>query len=51
MLIGTQSFPSGGRLTVVATPPSGVSGASGAPLSGTTVFAISKNGSTITPSN
>jgi Carboxypeptidase regulatory-like domain len=49
-LIGTQAFPTGGKLTVVGTPPYGVSGASGAPLSGTTVFAISKKGSTITPS-
>jgi hypothetical protein len=49
-LIGTQAFPTGGRLTIVSTPASGVTGASGAPISGTTVFAISKAGKTITPS-
>jgi hypothetical protein len=45
-LIGTQAFATGGRLTV----ESGVAGASGAPVGGTTVFAISKKGNTITPS-
>jgi RHS repeat-associated protein len=49
-LIGTQAFSTGGKLTVVGTPPNGVSGASGAPLAGTTVFAISKKGNAITPS-
>ena len=48
-LIGTQSFPTGGRLTIVNTPPGGVTGLSGALLAGTTVFAISKKGTTITP--
>ena len=48
-LIGTQTFPTGGKLTVVNRPPGGVSGATGAPLGGTTVFAISKTGRTITP--
>jgi hypothetical protein len=48
-LIGTQAFSTGGKLTVVGTPPNGVSGASGAPLAGSTVFAISKKGNTITP--
>jgi hypothetical protein len=50
-LIGTQAFPSGGKLTVLGTPPNGVNGASGAPLGGATVFAISKNGKTITASH
>ena len=50
-LIGTQTFPTGGQLTVVNRPPSGVTGASGAPLGGTTVFAISKKGTTITPTS
>jgi hypothetical protein len=48
-LIGTQTFPTGGRLTIVNRPPGGVAGASGAPLAGTTVLAISKKGSTIRP--
>jgi hypothetical protein len=48
-LIGTQAFSNGGKLTVVGTPPNGVSGASGAPLAGSTVFSISKKGSTISP--
>ncbi len=45
-LIGTQAFATGGQLTV----ESGVTGATGAPVGGTTVFAISKKGNTITPS-
>ncbi len=45
-LIGTQAFPTGGQLTI----ESGVTGATGAPIGGTTVFAISKNGKAITPS-
>jgi hypothetical protein len=49
-LIGTQAFPTGGQLTIVSGPSGGVTGASGAPVSGTTVFAISKKGNTITPS-
>ena len=48
-LVGTQAFATGGKLTVVGTPPNGVSGASGAPLAGTNVFAISKKGNSITP--
>jgi hypothetical protein len=47
MLIGTQAFATGGQLTV----ESGVTGATGAPVGGTTVFAISKMGNTITPSS
>jgi hypothetical protein len=50
-LVGKQAFATGGQLTVIGTPPSGVSGATGAPLGGTTVFAISKNGKTIAPSH
>jgi hypothetical protein len=48
-LIGTQTFPTGGQLTIVNRPPGGVAGASGAQFAGTTVFAISKKGSTIRP--
>jgi hypothetical protein len=47
-LIGKQTFPTGGQLTIVSGPSGGVTGASGAPLSGTTVFAISAKGRTIT---
>jgi sugar lactone lactonase YvrE len=50
-LIGKQAFPTGGKLTVIGTPPNGVSGASGALLGGPTVFGISKNGKTIAPSH
>ncbi len=48
-LIGTQAFPTGGRLTVLSGSPGEVSSASGTPLEGTTVFAISKKGTTINP--
>ena len=48
-LIGKQTFPTGGRLAVVSTASGGVTGASGGPISGHTVFAISKNGKAITP--
>ena len=48
-LIGKQTFPTGGRLTIVSTASGGVAGASGAPISGHTVFTISKNGKAITP--
>jgi hypothetical protein len=41
-LVGTQTFPTGGQLTIV-------SRASGARVGGATVFAISKKGNTITP--
>jgi len=47
-LIGTQTFPTGGQLTIVSGPSRGVTGASGAPLGGTTVLDISTNGRTIT---
>jgi uncharacterized repeat protein (TIGR01451 family) len=50
-LIGTQTFPTGGQLTVANRPPGGVTGASGAPLAGTNVFAISKKGTTIRPTS
>ena len=50
-LIGKQAFATGGQLTVIGTPPNGVSGASGGALGGTNVFAISKNGKAITPSH
>ena len=49
-LIGKQTFPTGGRLTLVSNAASGITGATGAPISGPTVFAISKSGKTITPS-
>jgi hypothetical protein len=49
-LVGPQTFPTGGQLTIVAGPSGGVTGASGAPVSGTTMLAISKKGSSITPS-
>jgi hypothetical protein len=47
-LIGKQTFPTGGQLTIVSGPSGGVTGASGAPLGGPTVFAISVKGRTIT---
>ena len=47
-LIGTQTFPTGGGLTIVSTPSRGVTSTSGLPISGKTTFAISKNGKTIT---
>ncbi len=50
-LIGKQTFPTGGQLTVVNRSPGGVEGATGAFLSGSTVFAIAKKGKTITPSS
>jgi hypothetical protein len=48
-LIGTQAFSTGGQLTIVSSSSGGVTGTTGAPLSGTTVFAISKKGNTISP--
>jgi hypothetical protein len=48
-LIGKQTFPTGGQLTIVSGPSGGVTGVSGAPLSGTTVLAISAKGRSITP--
>ncbi len=50
-LVGKQTFPTGGQLTIVNRPPGGVEGATGASLGGKTVFAVSKKGSTITPSS
>jgi hypothetical protein len=50
-LIGKQTFPTGGQLTIVNRIPGGVAGASGAPLGGNTVLAISKKGSTIRPTS
>ncbi len=47
-LVGTQTFPTGGQLTIVSGPSRGVTGASGAPLGGPTVLAISAKGRTIT---
>jgi hypothetical protein len=48
-LIGKQTFATGGQLTIVCGPSGGVTGASGAPLGGTTVLAISAEGRMITP--
>ena len=48
-LIGTQTFPTGGQLTIINRPSGGVAGASGALLAGSTMFAISKKGSEIRP--
>ena len=45
-LAGTQSFPTGGQITVLP----GVTSASGSVLSGTTVFTITPGGKTIEPS-
>jgi hypothetical protein len=42
-----QTFKTGGQITVVAGPPSGVVGASGAALAGSTVFMISPRGQSI----
>jgi hypothetical protein len=50
-LIGTQTFPTGGQLTIVKNPPSGITGTSGTPLAGTTVFSISQKGTTISPTS
>ncbi len=50
-LLGKQTFPTGGQLTIVNRAPGGVEGATGALLAGKTVFAIAKKGRTITPSN
>ena len=50
-LIGKQTFPTGGQLTIVSTSSRGVTGTSGLPISGVTVFAISKSGKSITPSH
>jgi RHS repeat-associated protein len=47
-LLGKQTFPTGGQLTIVSGPSAGVKGASGAPLGGPTIFAISVKGRTIT---
>ena len=44
----TQAFPTGGQLTIVG-GAGGITGASGAPLSGSPVFATSKSGRAITP--
>ncbi len=44
-MAGKQTFPTGGQLTV----ESGVTGVTGVPVAGTTVFAISKAGRSITP--
>jgi hypothetical protein len=46
MMSGKETFPKGGRLTVIG----GVTGASGAPLAGATEFTIPKGGRGITPS-
>ncbi len=48
-LIGTQTFPTGGQLTIISTSAGGITGATGAPIGGTTVFVFSKNGKAITP--
>lgn len=48
-LLGKQTFPTGGQLTIVG-GAGGVTGGSGASLTGTTTFTISKKGTTITPS-
>jgi hypothetical protein len=44
---GKQTFPSGGRITVVGGPSGGVIGESGATLAGNTVFTISSGGTNI----
>jgi hypothetical protein len=44
---GKQTFRTGGQLTVVGGPPAGVIGVSGAALTGSTVFTISRGGRTI----
>ncbi len=43
------TVPTGGRITVVAGPPGGVAGPSGAALGGTTVFTIASKGRSIAP--
>ena len=45
-LAGTQSFPTGGQITVLP----GVTSGSGSVLGGTTVFTITPGGKTIEPS-
>jgi hypothetical protein len=46
---GNQTFRTGGQITVVGGPPSGVTGASGVALSGSNVFTISPRGQSIVP--
>ncbi len=48
-LAGSQTFPTGGQVTVVAGPSGGVAGPSGAALGGTTVFTIAPKGRSISP--
>jgi hypothetical protein len=46
---GSQTFPTGGQITVVSGPSGGVAGPSGSALAGTTVFSIAPKGRTIAP--
>jgi Putative Ig domain/PKD domain/FG-GAP-like repeat len=42
-----ETFPTGGQITLIGQPPSGIAGASGGALTGTTVFKISPGGLTV----
>ena len=44
---GKQTFRTGGQITVVGGPPSGITGVSGAALAGSKVFTISPRGQSI----
>jgi hypothetical protein len=46
---GKQSFPTGGQITVVSGPATGVTGMSGVALVVNIVFAISAGGQEISP--
>jgi virginiamycin B lyase len=49
LLIGTQTFPMGGQITVSASPPGGVKSALGVFLAAPTIFTILPNASRIVP--
>jgi hypothetical protein len=48
-LASKQTFPTGGRITVISGPPGGLIGASGEALVGNTVFIIAREGRSISP--
>jgi FG-GAP-like repeat/PKD domain len=48
-LASKQTFPTGGQITVLGGPSGGVTGSSGAALTGNTTFTISKDGNNIEP--
>jgi hypothetical protein len=48
-LLGNQTFPKGGQITIVAAPPSGVESAAGVFLVGVTQFTVSPGARSATP--